>query len=233
MKFSTLTLLPISLSLFFLGCGTESNEPPLVPEILKIEINDYNTTANAYALYVENEIPKTEMHINVFYSDDTEATATEDLDWVSLDGSDISQDILVTNGEITAFRNHGDANVTATFREKFKTPARHVHIIPLTKILSVTAQTDANTSELTPSTELNISVPTGESIKMLADGQFEDEKNITTINQSIIWTSSNYDVATINSITGQMNVIKTGAVDINVSVYNEVNATVTLNITIK
>jgi len=228
----TLHLFSISLALLMFGCGTESTEAPLVPEILSISIVEANATTPAYALYAST-IPRAQLNVNVIYSDKTETLVTEDLNWVAKSGLEISSDLVVVNGLVFVARNRGDVNVTASFRKKFITKNARVHVIPLSTISHISAVADSNQVDINNSSEGNITVPTGESIKLEASGIFADGKTITNINEQINWILSDYTIATINPATGQLNVLKEGLLDVNVSIFSEINASVKLNIIIE
>jgi len=229
----SLYLLAVPLSLLILSCGTESTEPPLVPEILAIEIQDASTTTNVYAP-VSSTFSLEQLIVDVTYSNGETVQVIDDLQWVSRSGSSISNAIAVVNGIIFVVGNHADANVSVSFREKIHTKTdKLVHVVPLSTIKTIKVITDSNVTVLAPSEETNVSVPTGESIKLEANGLFEDNKTIDNINQQIVWELSDYTIATVNRTTGQLNILKPGKLDVNVSVFTEVKAQVTLNITTK
>ena len=225
-------LLSIPLSLLLLSCGTESDEPPLVPEIVSIEIQGTDTVTNVYAP-ISSTFTQEQLTLQVNYSNEETVTVTDDLKWLAKSDSQISEDILVVNGLIFAINNQGDANVSSSFREKiYTTVDKRVHIIPLKEITTIKVAADSNETLIKPSTSIDLNVSTGESIKLEANGMFEDDENITNIDKQIVWTIPSNDIATINAVTGQLNVLKEGTLDVNVSIYSEIKAQVTLNINI-
>ncbi len=225
MKYLQHTLLSLSLAAFMLGCGTESDEPPLVPEIVSISIDDTNTTSLIHSLDETIQLTTT-----VLYSDGTSNSATYQLDWESNDTSVIA----VENGLVTAVANHGTAAISASYRDKlFTTVDKNVTIIPLVDINITSTSADLNITYSDGNASVDIN--TSGSYILQANGTFEDNETVLAISRSVLWTSSNATVATID-IEGLMTVLpladQNGTADINVSVYNEVNATLELNVSL-
>ena len=214
-----------ALSILSLGCGTESNEPPLVPEIVSIEIHNASTPLSIYALDEQLFL-----YADILYTDGTSSSTVNEVNWFAKDAGKASSDIFVHNGEVQAVRNHGDATISITYRNDLQsTTPQHVTIKPLTQITNFT-QNDLN---ITLNTSVELNVTTGYSIQMAANGEFNDSKAIVGISSNIIWSSSNTSVATIQSTTGLINVLTSGSTEINASVFSEVNASVELNITVE
>lgn len=225
MKYLKYSLLSLSLAALMLGCGTESNEPPLVPEIVSISIDDTNTTTLIRSLAHE-----VQLYATVLYTDGTSNTATYQLDWESNDTSVV----VVDNGLVSAVANHGSATISASYRDKLFTEIdKNITIIPLIDVNITSVSGDLNISYADENASVDINT-TG-TYTLQANGTFEDNETVLAISQSVLWTSSNATVATIDS-EGLMTVLpladQNGTVDINVSIYNEINATLEVNITL-
>lgn len=219
------TLSVSALAALFLGCGTESNKPPLVPEIVYIEVHQPSVDASIYAL--DDQLS---LYADILYSDGSSSTTTNELDWHAKKGHLSSSDIRVSNGEVFAYSNHGEANLSVTYRDELSSSEQKlVKIIPLSKIINI-SQNDKN---ITLNTRIDVNATTGQSIQMAADGEFNDTTPILDISSQIFWSSSNTTVAAIQSGTGLINVLSSGITEINASVFGEINATVELNITVE
>jgi hypothetical protein len=207
------------------GCGTESNEPPLVPEIVSISIDDTNTTTSIRSLAQE-----VQLYATVIYTDGTSDTATYQLDWESNDTSVV----VVNNGLVSAAANHGTAAISASYRDKlFTTVDKNITIIPLIDVNITSTSADLNISYADGNASVDINT-TG-SYTLQANGTFEDNETVLAISRSVLWTSSNATVATID-LEGLMTILpladQNGTADINVSIYNEINATLEVNVSL-
>ena len=225
MTYLKLSLLSFSLAALMLGCGTESDEPPLVPEIISIEIDGTETNDTIHSLIIEGDLDQ--LTATVLYSDDTNASADSQLSWESNDTSII----VVHNGVLIPVANNGTVAISASFRDKlFTTVDKYITIIPLKEVnitsedINITYDVDGNASLETNTTG---------SYTFLANGTFEDNATITAISSNSIWTSSNTTVAYIDFL-GLLTISvidQNGTADINVSVHNEINASMELNVT--
>lgn len=206
------------------GCGTTSDSDPLVPEIVSISIDEANETTRIHSLSLDTD--NDQLTATVLYSDGESSQATYQLEWDSND----SNVATVLNGKVTAADNNGSALISASFRDKlFTGESKKVEIIPLSDINITTDATDINISYENNVSRLDINM-TG-SYPLLANGTFEDNATISAISSSIEWSSSNVSVATIDS-AGVLTIIGSGLADINASVYNEINSTLELNVTL-
>ena len=125
MNYLKLTLLSFSLAALVLGCGTESDEDPLVPEIVSIEIDGIDKNATIRSLEDELQLSAT-----ITYSDGTSASATSQLKWDSNDSS-----FSVPNGLVIAAAHYGSAAISASYRDKlFTTVDKNITILPLIDI---------------------------------------------------------------------------------------------------
>jgi len=219
------SLLTLSLAAVLLGCGTGSENDPLLPEIVSIEIDGANVTTSIHSLALDTD--ETQLFVTVTYDDNTSSSATYQLDWESNDTAVVD----VHNGLVAAVANQGSAGISASFRDElFTTQSKTVEIIPL-RDLNVSSQDlnitydDANTSRATVDINVTGAYP------LQANGTFEDNATISAISSNITWTSSNTSVATVDA-AGLLTVLATGLADINTSVYNEINSTLELNVTI-
>lgn len=215
-------LLSLALSLFLLGCGSESDKPPLVPEIESIAIEGHETVSQLHSVGGELNL-----YGNIFYSDGTSSSTANELDWESNDSSIIS----VNNGKLVANANHGTVSISISYRNELfseSNESKIVEIIPIEEvnISSVGAPSlDINYSVIPPHADIN----TSGTYQLQAMGHFEnnDSYDITT---DIIWRSSNVTVATVGIATGDVITISSGHTDINISLYDEVNSTLSLDI---
>ncbi len=225
MKYLKNSLLSLSLAALMIGCGTESNEPPLVPGIVSISIDDTNTTTSIRSLAHEIQL-----YATVLYTDGTSDTATYQLDWESNDTSVV----VVNNGLVSAVANHGAAAISASYRDKlFTTVDKNITIIPLIDVNITSTSADLNISYADANASVDINT-TG-SYTLQANGTFEDNETVLAISRSVLWTSSNATVATID-VEGLMTILpladQNGTADINVSIYNEINATLEVNVSL-
>ncbi|WP_345975477.1 Ig-like domain-containing protein [Sulfurimonas sp. HSL3-7] len=219
-------LLTLSLAGIMTGCGTTSDSDPLVPEIASIEIDGTDTDSSIHAIVLPDD--ENQLSATVFYDDNSSSSnVTYQLDWDSNDTTVME----VQNGLLTPTANRGTAAISASFRNKlFTTIDKKVTIIPLNDI-NITSE-DINITYATDKNSAN--VYTGSSYTLKANGTFDDNQTtVDPISSNIQWSSSNTTIATIDS-TGLLTVQSTaGIVDINVSVYDEINSTLELNVTVQ
>ena len=221
MTYLKLSLLSFSLAALILGCSESSNDQdPLIPEIQTLEVQQAD---NNYSLYSIGHTLK--LYALITYSDYSTSTTIVEVDWHPELGK--STTLLAHNGDITALKNSGDYNVTISYRDKLhsKEP-KLVTIIPLKSISNITANDHNATNKV-----IDLNVTTGNSVQLQANGLFNDDKLISNISSNIVWNSSNPSIATVD-LTGQMYIIQAGIVEVNASVYGDINKSVDLNITI-
>ena len=215
-------LLSLALSFFLLGCGSESDKPPLVPEIVSISIQDHGTVSQLRS--VGDEL---NLYGNIFYSDGTSSSTANELDWESNDSSVIS----VNNGQLVANANRGTVSISINYRNELfseSNESKIVEIIPIEEvnISSVDAPLlDINYSITPPHADIN----TSGTYQLQAMGHFENNESYN-ITEDIIGRSSNVTVATVGISTGDVITISSGLADINISLYDEVNSTLSLDI---
>lgn len=220
------SLLTLSLAAIMLGCGTGSDSDPLVPEVLSIEIEDANVTTMLHSLKLDTD--EDQFVVIVTYDDNTSSTATYQLDWDSNDTAVVD----VQNGLVVPTANQGSAEISASYRDELFTPeSKTVEIIPLHDI-NVSSEDLNITYDDTNASRAALDINVTGAYPLQANGTFEDNATIATISSNIIWTSSNTSVATVDS-AGLLTVLATGITDINTSVYNEINSTLELNVTIE
>ena len=233
----TLHNILLSSSLFALmsGCQSSDNNPPLIPEVEAIQIIDYNTTTSLYALTdtsgnANGASSTTSLRATIIYSDGRSATTVNELDWESNN----SRVVAVSNGLCAARANHGSAKISASYRETLYTKSDEG------KILTIIPLVDANISEKNGALDINydrngtghVDINDSGPYTLSANGHFDDNMSITDISSNRIWSSSNTTVATVNS-SGTLNIAldKNGTATITTSIFNEVNATLELNVT--
>ena len=229
MKYLKLSLLSVSLAALMLGCGTESDESPLVPEIVSITIDEANITVPIRSLAESFQLNAT-----VLYDDGTYNSATYQLNWESNDTAVVAVDGL---GLVTATANHGSAAISASYRDKlFTIESKVFEITPLTDVNISTEATDLNiTYNDTNSSQAAVDINITGSYSLQVNGTFEDNATILDISSHRVWTSSNTTVATVDLI-GLMTIYsladENGTADINISIYDEINATLELNVSL-
>lgn len=221
MTYLKLSLLSFSLAAFLVGCGTESDEAPLVPEIVSIEIDGTDTNSSVRSLEDELQLIAT-----IIYSDGTDSTATSQLDWESNDTTLIT----VSNGLVTAVANYGTAAISASYRDKlFTTVDKNITIIPLIDV-NITSVEDPIVDINYTADPMHADINVSGTYKLSAIGTFEDGESNVTITSDINWTSSNTTIATIDISTGDLNVLADGHTDINLSIYNEINTSLLIDV---
>ncbi len=226
MNYLQATLLSFSLATLMVGCGTESDEAPLVPEIVSIEIDGTDVNSSLHSIIIDTD--ETQLSATVTYDDGSSSSATFQLDWESND-TDV---ITVNNGLLTPVANSGSVAISASFRDKlYTTIDKNITLIPLTDI-NITSE-DINITELN-STFYRLDTNTTGSYSLNVYGTFADS-NVTAapISSNIQWVSSNTTIASV-STEGLLTINafdQNSTADINVSIFNDVNATLELNIT--
>lgn len=219
------SLLTLSLAALMLGCGTGSESDPLLPEIVSIEINEANVTTKIHSLALDTD--ETQLFVTVTYDDNTSSSATYQVDWESNDTAVVD----VQNGLVDAVANQGSVEISASFRDELFTPeSKTIEIIPL-RDLNVSSQDLNITYDDTNASRAALDINVTGAYPLQANGTFEDNATITAISSDISWTSSNTSVATVDA-AGLLTVLASGLTDINTSVYNEINSTLELNVTI-
>lgn len=220
MKHLHYTLLSFSLAVLLLGCSKSSNsDTPLVPEITAIIIEG---TTSIHSIPIDN-IDNPQLIGRISYSDETNSTTYNELDWESNDTSILT----VHNGLLTPQANSGSATITASYRDElYSKNEQIVTIVPLTDInissetLHITYAPDKN------STDAN----TSSTYTLMLNGNYGDGNSSTNISSNAFWSSSNVSVATVLS-TGELTTIDAGESNITVSLFNELNTTLELNVT--
>lgn len=216
-------LLSLALAFLFLGCGSESDEPPLIPEVVAISIQDYESVA--YLRSVGHQI---DLSGRIVYSDGSSSSTADELTWESNDTTIIS----VNNGHLTANANSGSVSISINYRDKIfseENESKIIQVIPIEEvnITSVEAPLlDINYSVIPPHTDIN----TTGIYPLKAMGYFQDDNESYDITNDIIWLSGNLTVATIGISTGEVEVFASGHTDINISLYQEVNSTLSIDV---
>jgi len=213
MNLLKLSLLSFTLAALMVGCSKDNNdEDPLVPEIESITIEGTNAI---HSIAISSDELQLNGRIN--YTDGTSSTTYNELDWDSN-----TSDLNVHNGLLEANANSGDALISISYRDKIFSQSSH--------LVNIIALNDVNIS----SVELNITsgttdINTTGDYNLVANGTFTDNNATSNISSHIIWTSSNATVANISSL-GVLSVQQNGTADINISVYNDINSSLTINV---
>ena len=224
MKSLHLSLLSFSLAALLLGCSQESSEDPLIPEVRAISIEGTN---EIHAIAIDSD--QLQLTGRISYSDGTDSTTSAELKWESNDTSVI----YVHNGLLEAKRNSGTVAISASYRDKLFTKTKHNVTIVRLKEINIT--TDSSTLAIT---KLNTKLYHGDANdsgphQLKIYGTFSDGNTTSTsIASNTQWISSDTNVSTIDHaglLTLRFD--KNASSNINVSVYNEVNATLELNVT--
>lgn len=226
MKYLHLTLLSFSLAALMVGCGTESDEAPLVPEIVSIDIDGADDNGTLHSIIIDGD--EEHLYATVFYDDNSSSSSTYQLVWDSND-TDV---LIVNNGRLIPTANSGSAAISASYWDKlFTTADKNITLIPLSDI-NITSE-DINITEVN-STLYHLDTNTTGSYSLAVYGTFTDN-NVTSdpISSNIQWVSSNTTVATISSdgLLTINSLDQNATADINVSIFDEVNATLELNVT--
>jgi len=227
MRYLPQLLIATALTLLNLGCSSDSNDSPLVPEIISIAIVDANETLQIHALPLIDingdtlDLEQRQLLVTISYTEGPDTTDANELDWESNDTSVIT----VHNGLLTAVANHGAALISASYRDiLYTTQSKRIEIIPLTEtnITSDTIFIENNSSD----------VNTSSSYTLFVNGTFEDNKTSLKISSNAAWSSSNTTVAIVDFLNGTVTTLDEGNSTIEVSVYDEINSSLELNVTI-
>jgi hypothetical protein len=210
------------------GCGTTSDTTPMIPEIVSIEIDGTDFNSSIHSIIIDQD--EVQLMATVSYDDNTSASAEDQLDWESNDTTVLT----VLNGLLTPAANNGTAAISASYRDKlFTTKDKNVTIIPLTDI-NITCEQDLNiTVDDTNTTLYHADLNSTGDYTLQANGIFEEDNlTVSAISSNIIWKSSNTSVATVGETTGIISILATGTADINVSVFNDINKTLLIDVNI-
>ena len=216
-------LLSLALTFLFLGCGTESDKPPLVPDIASISIQDYATVG-----YLRSVGQQLDLDGTVLYTDGTSSNTADELNWESNDTSIIS----VNNGHLTANANHGSVSISITYRGKLTSESNESKIVEIVPIEDVNISSagdpalDIDYSVIPAHAEVN----TTGIYPLKAMGTFKDDSNSYDITNNVIWGSGNVTVATVGINTGEITILASGHTDINISLFNEVNSSLSIDV---
>lgn len=226
MNYLKLSLLSVSLAALMVGCGTESNEAPLVPEIVSVEIDGADVNGSVHAILIDSD--EAQLNATVLYDDNTSASVSYQLSWESNDSDVVS----VQNGLLTPTANRGSVAISASYWDTiFTTVDKNITVIPLSDI-NITSD-DINITEVNSSL-YHFDTNTTGSYTLNVYGTFADANTTSEpISSNIAWVSSNSTVASISS-DGLLTIEAFDhnvTADINVSIFNEINATLELNIT--
>ncbi len=223
LKHSLSTLI---LAALLVGCGGTSDSDPLIPEIASIEVDGTDVNSSVHAIIIDTD--PSQLTATVTYDDNTSSYATYQLDWESNDTSVMT----VLNGLLTPAANSGTAAISASYRDRlFTTTDKNVTIIPLTDI-NITCEQDINVTADTNTTLYHADFNTAGDYTLQANGVFEDNMTVSAISSNIKWISSNTSVATVAETTGIITIIANGTADINVSVLNDINNTLLIDVNI-
>jgi len=218
-------LLSLALTFLLLGCGSESDKPPLVPEIVSISVEDYASVG-----YIRSVGDTLDLYGVVLYSDGSSNTTADELTWESNDSAIIS----VNNGHLTAKLNHGSVAISINYRDKLFSDTNQSKIIQIVPIEDINISSagapvlDINYSIIPPHADIN----TTGIYPLKAMGAFKDDNNSYDITNNVIWRNGNITVATVGISTGEVTVLASGHTDINISLFNEVNSTLSIDVNI-
>jgi len=113
------SLLSLALALLLLGCGSESDKPPLVPDIVSISIQDFQDVT--YLRSVGHDV---QLYGDILYTDGSSSSTADELDWESNDSTIIS----INNGTLTANANHGKVLISFPGESPGPLPAPHTMV---------------------------------------------------------------------------------------------------------
>jgi len=218
MTYLKLSLLSLSLAALMFGCSkSDTNDDPLVPEIESITIEGTN---NIHAIAIGSDA--LQLIGRVIYTDGTNSTTYVELDWDSNDTTVIS----VHNGLLEARSNQGTASITAKYRDKIFSNTHTVSIVPLTDV-NITSS-DLTIDYTADNNDTNAS--TNSTYQLAVNGIFSDMNETLDISSNAVWTSSNITIASVGS-TGSISTLDEGNTTIQVSLFNEINSSIELNVT--
>jgi len=218
-------LIASALTLTVLGCNSESDDTPLVPEIISIEIVDANTTLAIHSLPLTDINGNTldddarQLEVSISYTEGPDTTDANELNWESSDPSVIT----VHNGLLTPVANEGSALISASYRDiLYTTIDKNVTIIPLSDVNISSETIDINSG--------HADVNTSSTYTLAVKGTFIDGNTSLSISSNTLWNSSNTTVATVD-LTGILTTYDEGNSTVKVSLFNEVNSSLELNVT--
>jgi len=219
------SLLFLLFTTFILGCGSESDDSPLVPEVVSIEIVDANTTLAIHSLPLTDingnvlDLNERQLQVSISYTEGPDTTDANELNWESSDPSVIT----VHNGLLTPVANEGSALISASYRDiLYTTIDKNVTIIPLTDVNISSETIDINSG--------HADVNTSSTYTLAVNGTFVDGNISLAISSNADWNSSNTTVATVD-LTGILTTFDEGNSTVEVSLFNEVNSSLELNVT--
>ena len=216
-------ILSLALTFLLLGCGSESDKPPLVPDIASISIDGYENV-----MLLRSVGHQVDLSANVLYTDGTSSVTADELDWESNDTSTIS----VNNGHLTANANHGSVSISISYRDKLSSENNESKIVTIVPIEDINISSegapalDIDYSVIPPHTDVN----TTGTYALKAMGYFKDDNTSYDITTNGIWRSGNVTVATVGINTGEITILANGHTDINISILNEVNASLSIDV---
>ena len=216
-------LLSLALTFFLLGCGSESDNPPLIPEITAISIQGHESVSKLRSVGDQLDLYGT-----ILYSDGSSSSTADELEWESNDSTVIS----VNNGHLTANANYGRVAISINYRDKLFSESNESKIIELVPIEEVNISSagspalDIDYDVTPPHTDINA---TG-IYPLKAMGHFKDDNNSYDITNNVIWQSGNISVAVVGISTGEVEILSDGHTDINISLYQEINTTLSIDV---
>ena len=191
MTYLKLSLLSVSLAALMLGCGTESDEDPLVPEIESIIIEG---TDSIHSFAIAQD--QLQLLARVTYTDGSSSVASSELDWESND----TNVVYVHNGIIAARANHGTAAITATYRGKLST--EHAHNVTIEPLIDINITSGSPLLTISKQSAILYKGDTNDSgpHQLYVYGTFGDG-NITAnpITNNILWNSSDTNVSLVST----------------------------------
>jgi len=219
MTYLKLSLLSFSLATLVVGCSQNTNDSdPLIPEIKAIQITGYaDKTTIIHSLNQELQLTAT-----IIYTNDENSTSTSQLDWDSNDSNIITSSIIVHNGLCAATKNSGAELISASYRDKIFTKDDEQKLITIDPLMTV----DITEQDIIIK---KLDAVVGGTYQLSTKGNFKSTDTIENISSNIVWTSSDNNISTVSS-TGTIYPINVGTIKINVSVYNEINASIELKV---
>ena len=199
MQFIKTSFLLLS-TLLFISCG-ENTQVQITPDIVSIKINETNAT-----IYSTDDIAT--LSATVTYEDQTNADATNSVNWISSDYDLIS----IVNGEYYATLNGGESNISINYEQYNDSLSMQVYGLKEGTLFISCA--DINT------TGTHALEAKGEFINIDTNTTMDINR---TIVKNIIWTADNDailtiedDIVTIDINAGDTNVTAT-VFDMNVT----------------
>jgi len=217
------SFLSLALTFFLLGCGSESDNPPLIPEITAISIQGHETVSSLRSVGDQLDLYGT-----ILYSDSSSSSTADELNWESNDSSIIS----VNNGHLTANANYGSVSISINYREKLFSESNESKIIKIVPIEEINISSSGSPTldidyDVTPP---HADVNTTGIYPLKLIGHFKDDNNSYDITNNVIWQSGNITVAVVGISTGEVEILADGHTDINISLYQEINSTLSIDV---